>query len=362
MKFFIKFYNLIIKILANFVINKNDRKYFAAKYSILRRNNTNTPYLKSKIYKKIYYPKYSKNTVFNSSQPEIYNKNGSRLTTLYFRSDTNVIGFQNITGEYLFSDKYNIALDYHLYADTCMLEKMGNPKKCYGIFSEPKAMSPLPYAMFEQNKDLYKDFDLIFAHSEKVLDTWDNARPFAYFTSVWHMLSDENGNLAKDWYEKKTKDISIVSSNKQACTLHKFRYELAKKCKREHLADTYGTFDGGRLVNVEEYLDNYRYSIVVENDIEAYWFTEKIVNCFATMTIPVYIGATKIGEFFNEDGIIRITEKDFDNIDKILKQCTKEEYEARIDILKENFEKSKQFCGSSWDRLYKKYLKEDLEK
>ena len=146
------------------------------------------------------------------------------------------------------------------------------------------------------------------------------------------------------------------------CKLHKFRRELAKKCKREHLADTYGTFDGGRLVNVEEYLDNYRYSIVVENDIEAYWFTEKIVNCFATMTIPVYIGATKIGEFFNEDGIIRITEKDFDNIDKILKQCTKEEYESRIDILKENFEKSKQFCGSSWDRLYKKYLKEDLEK
>ena len=41
---------------------------------------------------------------------------------------------------------------------------------------------------------------------------------------------------------------AIVSSDKTMCDLHNFRIELARFCRRENIADTFGTFDGGKPV------------------------------------------------------------------------------------------------------------------
>ena len=359
---FVRIHNFLIRIISGFIPDKIVRRNFRAKHTLFKKHCTGSPFVYNGVYGKIYYPIYSKSSVMKGNEPELYNAKGQKLIPFFYRGAAGSMLHSAINGNYLYGDRFDFSLKNHMYTGTSMLEIIGSPQKVYGMFFEPKTIDPTDYEMVNQNKDLNKDFDLIFTHSQKILDMWDNARPFSPFAAVWNYLQDENGNLPSNWYETKTKDISIVSSDKIFCNLHKFRRELAKKCKREHLADTYGTFDGGSYARVEEYLNNYKYSIIVENDVDSYWFTEKILNCFATMTIPVYLGATKIGEIFNEDGIIRITEKDFDNIDKILKHCTKEEYEARIDILKENYEKSKLFCTSKWDRLYEKYLKEDLTK
>ena len=34
------------------------------------------------------------------------------------------------------------------------------------------------------------------------------------------------------------------------------------------------------------------------------WFTEKLVDCFRTKTIPIYKGCPNIKDFYNEKGII----------------------------------------------------------
>lgn len=352
--------------LSGFIVNKVSRKNFRAKYSLHVKNCTNSPFVKNAVYGKIYLPIYSKSSPIIGEEYTFYNSRGEELIPFFYRGYAGSMLHSPLKGNYLYFDRFNCGLKNHLYMDGSMLEVIGSPDKKYGMFSEPKTIYPDPYEMVRQNKGLNSDFDLIFTHSENVLDLWDNARPFCYFASVWHILQDENGFLPANWYENKTKDISIVSSDKKMCNLHKFRIELAKKCQKEALADAFGTFQGAESLRTwaspDVYLDNYCYSIIIENDIDAYWFTEKILNCFATMTIPVYLGATKIGEYFNEDGIIRISEKDFDNIDRVLKQCTKEEYDARLDILKENYEKSKQFLVKPADRLYERYLRADLNK
>lgn len=214
----------------------------------------------------------------------------------------------------------------------------------------------MSYKIFERNKGLEKDFDLIFTHTERFLDKFENARLLPYCARVWYSLKGENGNLDADWYAHKTKNISIVSSAKKMCKLHHLRIDWAKKCKQNNWADTFGDFDGGKIINIGESLKNYRYSIAIENQIESYWFTEKIVNCFASMTIPIYLGATKINEFFNPDGIIQVAPKDYDNLDKIIKMCTKEEYDRRLDAIKENYYKALQFENIN-DYMYEKYLK-----
>ena len=139
------------------------------------------------------------------------------------------------------------------------------------------------------------------------------------------------------------------------CELHDFRFNLAMKCKKEGLADTFGTFDGGSPVKMGKTLQDYRYTIAIENDIKPYWFTERITSAFAAMTIPVYCGASKIDNFFNTDGIIIIKPSDFDNIDKVLAQCTEKEYEQRLPAILDNYERVKQYKNPA-DTWYEKYL------
>ena len=62
------------------------------------------------------------------------------------------------------------------------------------------------------------------------------------------------------------------------------------------------------------------------------------MNALAAQTIPIYIGAAKIDEFFKPDGIIKISTSS--DIEKVLTMCTKEAYEERLpavlEIIKEH--------------------------
>lgn len=141
------------------------------------------------------------------------------------------------------------------------------------------------------------------------------------------------------------------------CENHKRRKALAMKCKLNRLCDTFGTFDGGSLIKISQCLQDYMYSIVIENDISAYYFTGKLTSCFALMTIPIYYGATEIEKFFNIDGIIRINSNDLDNIELILKKCTKEFYLSRLPAIIDNYNRVTSY-NNTWDWLYKTYFQE----
>ena len=164
--------------------------------------------------------------------------------------------------------------------------------------------------------------------------------------------------LSAENYKHKNKNISIIASDKKLCQMHLVRQALAMKCKNEGLADTYGKFDGGPFVPMELPFQYYRYSIVVENLIQPFYFTEKILNCFAAQTIPIYIGATEIHKFFNSDGIITFNIKDIDHIENILKQCTKEEYERRLPAIIDNYNRTidNYVNRGFWDNFYEEYL------
>ena len=54
------------------------------------------------------------------------------------------------------------------------------------------------------------------------------------------------------------------------------------------------------------------FSVAIENNVLRTYFTEKVLDCFATGTIPIYLGAPDIGDHFNIDGILTLD--DFDSI------------------------------------------------
>jgi hypothetical protein len=84
------------------------------------------------------------------------------------------------------------------------------------------------------------------------------------------------------------------------------------------------------------------FHIAIENVSIANWFSEKLIDCFQTKTVPIYYGCTNIGEYFNKEGILTAN-----NIEEIITIChylTPEVYKNKLPMLEQNFELSHKWC------------------
>ena len=132
------------------------------------------------------------------------------------------------------------------------------------------------------------------------------------------------------------------------CEGHQNRLSWAQKLQGK--VDFYGR-GFNEIQSKEEGLVDYMFSIAIENASYESYFTEKIQDCFATATIPVYYGSPDIGKFFNPKGLITLTD-DFD-----ASQLTEEVYYDKLEAVKENLEIVKDFLINE-DYIYKTYLQE----
>ena len=330
-----------------------------------RKKIEKQPQVWEPVYNKIYPPFYNIYAKLDGKEPEVYDKLGNRIHVFFIRDKTSAHASSQL-GHHILWDKYNFELKTHFYTHNCMLETMGSPVNRYGALIETKGIDPESYNIFKKYPGLEKDFDMIFSYDEEILNKYANARfvPFCAtvkldFSKISYL--ETSHSLMDDYaYLHKKKNISILSSDKTMCELHILRIKTAKYLKEKGLADTYGTFDGGSYVRAFDALKDYRYSFVFENELSAYCFTEKITNCFATQTIPIYLGATKIDKFFNPDGIIKISLNDLDKLDKIIQCCTEKNYEERKAAILDNYKKVQKFLNVE-DFMYEKYLQNKFE-
>tara|TARA_B100000674_G_C37974256_1_gene978546 strand:- start:1562 stop:2473 length:912 start_codon:yes stop_codon:yes gene_type:complete len=95
--------------------------------------------------------------------------------------------------------------------------------------------------------------------------------------------------------KKKDKLISMIVSGKEGTYGHAWRKNLAISLKHAFgdKIDIYG-FGFNPIPDKRIALDNYVYSIVIENSCEEYYVTEKIVDCLIGWSIPIYSGAQNI--------------------------------------------------------------------
>jgi len=294
----------------------------------------------------------------NSHEPEVFNKYGEQMRVFYLDDTLGSYSYSFCTGRdsrYIFWDRANKNLNYHFYSHQQILHSTGTPLKKYALLIESEQIVPQDYMIFDKNPGLSKEFDKIFTFSERILEKYDNALLYIYGT-VWYGTEFGGGKMDPDACLKKSKGVSMVSSGKTMCDLHLKRIDLAKKMSKNPYVDTFGTFDGGsRLEILADAFTDYRYNIAFENALTRNYFTEKVMNCFASMTIPIFIGADNIGDFFNADGIIQVTpDEALSNMDCILKLCTKEFYEERISAIIDNYNRVQDYLCPE-DYIYKHY-------
>jgi len=104
---------------------------------------------------------------------------------------------------------------------------------------------------------------------------------------------------------QKTALLSWVTSNYRVLDGHKRRMAFLEKITGRVHFDLFGTgfnpipdkFDG---------IAPYRYSIAFENCVSPYYFTEKLMDCFVCLTMPLYVGSPEIERFFPPKSFIRI--------------------------------------------------------
>lgn len=242
-------------------------------------------------------------------------------------------------------DRINQHEDFIFITDTKLgdVETIKSVKK-YAWLIESPAITTNAYQFVQSNAT---KFDKIFTHSSELLKL-----PNSYLVPIGGCFLD-NADISSEY--EKTKLISMIYSSKQFTEGHKLRFEVANRFG--HLMDAMGSGKTGvALPKKISSCDVYAFSIAIENCRRDYYFTEKIIDCFLTGTVPIYWGCPSIGKFFNTDGFFIFNT--IDELYDIIRDQNKliEFYTERGNIILENYNTAMKYKIAD-DYLYLNYIK-----
>lgn len=135
---------------------------------------------------------------------------------------------------------------------------------------------------------------------------------------------------------QKTKFMSMIVSNKPGTPLQRARLKLAKTLHEKYpgLVDIYGRGIND-IKDKADALDPYLFSIAIENSYIPNYMTEKLTDCFVTMTVPLYSGCPNAANYYN--GFIEIDPWDINSTIKLileLREDAENVYKSYLNILK----------------------------
>ena len=156
----------------------------------------------------------------------------------------------------------------------------------------------------------------------------------------------------------KSKLVSAIVSSKAFLPGHVKRLEFIKAIQTK--IDLFGRGMGKEIPSKLDALREYMFSVSIENvSCDDNYFSEKIIDCFITGTIPIYHGCTNIGEFFDMRGILYFENQE--QLDEIINSLTPEKYQSMLEYVKINYEKAMQWPLDN-DMLYSMYYDSIIKK
>ena len=189
-------------------------------------------------------------------------------------------------------------------------------------------------------------YDLILTYFPEILREFENSR-FVYVGGTWICNQKSEFN--------KNRLLSFITSNKNFTSGHHLRMEVVDKLSGRF--DLYGR-GFNEIDNKDTGLDNYMFSIAIENISMKNYFTEKINDCFLTKTIPIYYGCTNISDFYDARGIIKIS--DLGDLERILDSLTIEHYSEMLPYVEANFTKA--LSEIPYNKRIEYIIKEEIKK
>lgn len=157
-------------------------------------------------------------------------------------------------------------------------------------------------------------------------------------------------------YEKDF-NLSCIFSGKNFSEGHRLRHSIVKQFGASKIDFVAGK-GYNEIFSKLEALAAFRYQIVVENCRCNGYFTEKLIDCLRTGTIPLYWGAPDIGNYFDVKGIYSFN--NLEQLSEILDKISVEDYNSKETSIKNNYLTAEQYTSVE-DLLWKTYLKELYE-
>lgn len=208
-----------------------------------------------------------------------------------------------------------------------------------------------------KNKD---EFDLILCWQQNILEHCNNAKLFPYGTS-W--VSNFDINLKKEYC------VTSVVGGKSFTPNQRLRQELPTIVEKinsvpiQLFNSSHNPFTGEpkikKFISQGPFKNDLFYSqfhIVIENSCHTNWFTEKLIDCFQTKTVPIYLGCPNISEFFDIRGMIIVSS--IDEIVSVCKKINETSYSEILEFININYELSFRYSDhkKSLEREIKTFL------
>lgn len=201
----------------------------------------------------------------------------------------------------------------------------------------------------------YNRYDHILTYNKNILEKCPNTVKYVYGIT-W--IDSEDYNTIDT--QNKRYQISMIVGGKAMVDGHHFRQKIFfaqehltdfpivyfRSCKGRILPD----LGGNRLLGPEvkdkiETFKEFQFAIIIENNRQDNYFSEKLIDCLITRTIPIYYGASNIGEYFSIEGWIILDNDTVDGLKTKLSDLTPDFYSKYTEQIDKNYNEALKYVS-----------------
>jgi hypothetical protein len=101
---------------------------------------------------------------------------------------------------------------------------------------------------------------------------------------------------------------------------------------------------------------NAKFHIVCENQVMDNMFSEKLLDCFKTYTVPIYYGCSNIEKYFNPQGIVKFNT--IDEFKHVIDTITPDMYQDLMPYMVDNYNRAKLY----WEKNIYQRIEDMIQK
>lgn len=214
-----------------------------------------------------------------------------------------------------------------------------------------------PDVIFNMRKYLienYKKYDYIVTYDDVILRSCPNARK--YVCAACWIPSEDIASVDTSTKQFKLTGLFTKITKFQAKG-HEYRLDIYNRQKEIKIPRMFyrSCYRGEPLDEIEnnplfpsksskiELFKDAQFSLVIENSSQTNYFSEKIIDCLITKTIPIYWGCPNIHEYFDTTGWIVLREPSFEELQEKLATLTPTHYAEHISTVERNVQNAKHY-------------------
>jgi hypothetical protein len=228
--------------------------------------------------------------------------------------------------------RYQFTKQFPCRINVCFDNVLANPTADYNVLVQCEP--PELYQRFAgMVQEAHKKFDLILTYDPRILEL-PNAVEFCPVGS-W---IDPSTVLDKQ------DQITYLMSSKIYTNAQRMRFMIMRRYGQvKHIGDFefFMHRSPPRVPSKEPFYARAKFNIACENQIIPNMFTEKLLDCFTTRTVPIYFGCTNLEKYFDVRGVIQFW--NIEQLEHIMSTLTPDDYQSRLPYIEENYQRARPF-------------------